>query len=1388
MLTFMQKPNPISPLSLLAGAVALLGLAQATAGPARSSLPPRAAAAWAALPLAFEPLPDQPEAPARFLARGHNYHFTIAPTQAQLTLWKVVSPPSSPLDRVPSVSARVAQARTLRLDFLGANPQARLAGLDALPGKVNYLIGNDPARWRTGVGTYRQVRVAAVYPGIDLVYYGNQDRLEYDLVVAPGAEPGSIAVHFEGADRVTLNADGELVLGLGADEVRQPRPALYQNVGGQRRAVAGGYRLKDARTVTFTAGQYDRSLPLVIDPTLLYSTYFGGNGDDIIWAVKVYPPDGSIYLAGQTTSSQFPFVVPTGGYQSTNAGGNITGDAFIARLDASGTNLLFFTFLGGTGDNSALDLALDAEGHAYVTGFTDSTNFPAGPVAGLPNATHISGTLTPAGVYFLDAFVAELTSDGAGLLFSAYLGGSDLDAGIGIALDASNFVYVTGYTYSTNFPTANPLVVKPLGSSAVLTLDTVQGSNDVFVTKFSPGGASLVYSTYLGGGNYDVGQGIAADDQGNAYVTGYTASTNFPVTAVLTDLTGQLDNSTNAVASYNGRIVPPYDAFVAKIAPLGSNLLYCAYLGGANNDSGYRIRLDGAGAVYVTGASSSPDFPSLPQVITNLIPRGLTNASYLNDDIFLTKLTAHDNVPTIECSFLFGGTGNDTGWDLAVAPVTTNIFLTGSTTSTNFPFYPLSATNAPFLQATNQVRSNDVFVASFAPTILISTNFIITNILVNGHLQPVLFPVPVTNHVLTNVYALTLGGTRDEFGLGIDVDAAGNAYVVGQTESGDFPVLNALQPVLAGRSDGFLAKIQYDDALTAVTVDTVPPHLLVIVDGSTNVAPFITNWAYGSGHIIGAVPVQAGAPGTQFVWTGWNQNGFLSQQVMPEGPATNYIASFQTQYFLTTAAVGGGVVNPPSGWQNAGAIVRITATPASGATFAGWAGSGTGSLSGTANPISLTMGGPITETASFTGTPGNRLTVVVNGAGTVSPNYNGQALQVGRSHVVTAQPNPGNVFTSWTGSLITTNPALSFVMSNGLVLVANFTTNVFAAAQGNYVGLFFDTNHPVPISAGAFSATVSPNGAFSASLQVAGQPPGFGGQSYALAGQFNNGGTFTGSIPLGGTLSPVLVRLQLDLNGGNRLTGAVSQNFWLAQLLAERSVYGPANLAPERGRTYNLRVVGSPNSLAAPGGDSFGTVTVSPAGQVTFTGTLSDNSPVTQTTFVSGDGLWPLYVRLYGGRGAILGWLSFAGSGASQIAGAVSWFKAPLPVPRQMYPGGFAFDTEAVGGAYTFTNGQRVLGLSQARVVVQNAGLLENYESGFTNLVSVTANNQVVNLTRSEPLSLTVNPAVGSFAGSFRHPVTGQAVPFRGSLLPFLTNGTGFFLTTNQSGRVYFGP
>ena len=300
-------------------------------------------AAFGNLPLYFEANQDQADHPTLFVARGNDCQFSISPAAAQFELQKT------------DARTKKTSGRTVQMQFVGAGSQAQIQGADELSGKINYLVGSNPAQWRTGVATFARVRIEQLYPGVNLVYYGNQRQLEYDFTVASGANPNAVKIRFAGVDKISIGAQGELILTLGQAEIIQPAPVIYQTADGARQTVSGGYRLVDARTVAFAVGKYDHQLPLVIDPILSYSTYFGGSGNETAWKVAV-DTNGFVYVAGQTTSAQ---LATTNAFQKIFAGGSFTGDAFVAKFDSTGTNLVYCTYLGGSQDDFASGLAVD---------------------------------------------------------------------------------------------------------------------------------------------------------------------------------------------------------------------------------------------------------------------------------------------------------------------------------------------------------------------------------------------------------------------------------------------------------------------------------------------------------------------------------------------------------------------------------------------------------------------------------------------------------------------------------------------------------------------------------------------------------------------------------------------------------------------------------------------------------------------------------------------------------------------------------------------------------------------------------------------------------------------------------------------------------------------
>jgi hypothetical protein len=696
--------------------------------PVAAAAEARVSEAYGKLPLHFEANRGQTHEDVRFLARGPGYNLFLTPTEAVLTLMKQEAPARRPAAHDKSKPRTPATGTVLRITFAGANPDLRVTGLEELPGKANYFIGNNPAKWRTNVPTYLKARYTDLYPGIDLIYYGNQRQLEYDFVVHPGADPSAIALRFMGADKVEVDVQGDLVLHTVVGPIRQRKPVIYQEIGGVRKEIPGGYVLTATRQASFKVAAYDASQPLVIDPVLFYSTYLGGNAFDVGSSIAV-DSAGNAYVTGFTNSSNFP---TTAGAFHTTFGGSF--DAFVTKLNPTGSGLVYSTYLGGSGQDIGRAIAVDAARNAYVTGLTNSSNFPT--TAGAFQTAYGGGSQ--------DAFVTKLNRTGSALVYSTYLGGSDVDDGFSIFVDAVGNAYLSGGTNSANFPTT---------PGAFQT--TNAGGFDAFVTKLNPtGSAPLVYSTYLGGSGDDGGNPvvIAVDAFGNAYVSGATNSTNFPTTAGAFQTT------------YGGGIL---DAFVTKLNPTGSApLVYSTYLGGSGEDSSTGIAVNAAGNAYVTGGTFSTNFPTTPGAFQTTFGAGSFHA-------FVTKFNPTGSAPLVYSTYL-GGSGGDGGSAIAV-DATGNAYVTGSTNSSNFP------TTAGAFQTTFGGGINDVFVTKLNPT---------------GS-APLVYSTYLGG-----------SGDDEGSGIALDPMPNPNAYVVGLSASTNFPITpGAFQTSNAGSYDAFVAKI-----------------------------------------------------------------------------------------------------------------------------------------------------------------------------------------------------------------------------------------------------------------------------------------------------------------------------------------------------------------------------------------------------------------------------------------------------------------------------------------------------------------------------------------------------------------------------------------------------
>ncbi|MBP6822718.1 MAG: SBBP repeat-containing protein, partial [Acidobacteria bacterium] len=927
--------------------------------------------AYGRLPMSFEANQGQANEAVKFISRGHGYQVFLTDDQTVLVLQNVEC--SGCKESTPSPNSQLPAPNFLRFRLQGAR-DAAITASGLLPGKSNYLIGDDSSRWRTNIPNYSQVEYNEVYPGVAMKFYGTQRSLEYDFEVAPGVDPSGITLSVEGAEKIELDESGDLVLHVGGQRIYTRAPVSYQTVAGKQSQVVSRYVLKGGNLIGFEVPSYDRKQPLVIDPVVDFSTFFGGIGSDEGFSIAV-DSTGAAYVTGTTYSNNFNTFAPL---QTLNRGGKF--DAFITKINPAGSAIVYSTYLGGSGEDQGRGIAVNSAGEAYVAGITNSQDFNT--------RNPLQATITGLAE---DAFVVKVNAAGTDLLFSTYLGGNSIDQAFAIAVTSSGDAVVTGSTVSTNFPTKNPLqatnrggadvfvtrlkgdgtqliystylggglfdeaygialdsggnvyVVGATASNDFNTLNPFQANNagagsDGFLAKINSTGTSLIYSTYLGGTGVDVAYGVAVDANLNAYVTGHTFSTNFPTQSPMqatnhgeadafvtrfnlngsaliysTYLGGALGDFgrgivvdagsqpiiTGRTASTDFNVSNPLqatnlgnvDAFVSKLSINGSALIYSTYLGGALEDLAYGIAIDSTGAVYVTGDTRSTDFNTqaplqsasrggLDAFVTKINPAGstMTYSTYLggsgedlasaialdtagnayitgytssNDyatispiqttsrgglEVFVTKIFA--DASSIAFNTYFGGNGSDTGNAIAV-DTGGNCYVTGATTSTDFP------TRNP-IQANNR-GGLDAFVAKFNST---GTNVI---------------------------YSTYLGGQFGDAGKGIAVDLAGNVWIAGGTFSDNFPVASAFQPTNRGLGDAFVTRI--NSAGTALTYSSF------LGGGNTDEAAGIAIDTAGNAYVVGNTsspdfntknPLQANNRG--------QQDAFVSK-VTPEGTA-----------------------------------------------------------------------------------------------------------------------------------------------------------------------------------------------------------------------------------------------------------------------------------------------------------------------------------------------------------------------------------------------------------------------------------------------------------------------------------------------------------------------
>jgi len=831
-------------------------------------------------PLRFERNVGQAGAGVEFLARGAGYAALVNAT---------------------SLTLRFGGVFQMRLE--GANPAAKAELVEPLNSPSHYLRGQT---WHTDVPTYARLVYHQVYPGIDVAYYGNPSRLEYDFIVAPGSDPSAIRVSFAPREAVTVSADGDLIVQTPGGELRQLHPRLYQRSFEGDTEVHGAYVSTGPAEIGFLVETYDHNKPLIIDPTLTYSSYLGGSADDSVSAIAL-DASGNIYLAGWTDSVDFPM---EDAFQSSNRGGV---EAFVVKLNPAGTALLYSTYLGGTYSDRAAGLAVDSSGCAVVTGSTQSSGFPT---LNAFQAT-LHGTS--------DAFVTKLNAAGNGLIFSTFLGGSSQESGNGVALDTAGNIYVTGSTSSADFPRLNAYQAAN------------HGTQNAFLVKLSSTG-SLIYGTYLGGSLTDSGNGVAVDSFGNAYITGGTTSLNFPVVG--------------GVQAHNAG---GQDAFVAKFNTTGSSLVYSTYLGGSGGttmqpETGNAIAVDSIGDAYVTGTTSSIDFP-----LVNPFQAGLAGSS----DAFVTELNSSGSA--IAYSSYLGGSSVDYGNAIAVSP-SGAAYIAGYTASTDFPVVDA-------IQEAN-AGSYDAFVAVVAP---------------GG---------------ASMLFSTYLGGASSDAANAIAIDTLGNICLAGQTLSYGFPTVAPLEAANPGGYGGFVAKIQIS-TLSPPSVVIDSPTAGASVSGTITVVGWAIDNTAAVGTAIGNVQVLVDGNPVGTATYGISRTDVCTAYPGRAGcPNVGYSYQLNTgtltpgSHTITVSATNSDAI-PLTGSVNTTVNLSASVGPPSVVIDSPTAGA---SVSGTITVVGWTI-----DNKAAVGTAINTIQVLVDGNAVGSATYG-----ISRPDVCTAYPNrPG---------------------------------------------------------------------------------------------------------------------------------------------------------------------------------------------------------------------------------------------------------------------------------------------------------------------------------------------------------------------------------------------
>jgi len=950
------SPLPVSPIATIS---------RASLSPASLHAKPEAKSILGQLPLIFEPNQGQADSEVKFLARGAGYSLFLEPTSAVLALR------NAPNSRVTNSQSFV------RMNLVGANPAAATRGTDLLPGKSNYVIGNDPKKWHSDVPQFSGVHYANVYPGIDLIFYGSQGRLEYDFKIAPGADPSQAELQFDGAGRLKLSGGDLILTAADAGGLRLQAPQVYQRDGDRRRPVAGRFVVRADNHVGFEIGAYDHSRELVIDPVLQFSSYFGGSGSVSSPSVAVNGP--YIYLVGSTTSASG---FPLNGTASTQIGPGA--DIFVAKiLPSQPPAVLYMTFLGGSGTDTSVGVGVDNGGKAYIVGNTTSTDFPTSNtnVLGYQTSPAVKGSQC-ASITCSSVFLTVLNSSGAApLSYSSYLSGNGNDLASGMTIDGQGDVFIIGTTTSNDVPSitdAFPATFLPVPFQTQ-SVSSIQ----FFVTKVNtivPSTGGIAYSTYFGGASpvppIANGGGIAVDSTGNIYFSGTTnffnsgagqfgnsgLSGDFPILNSYQPCLDMVPPVTRTISNPCTTPATPYptDAFVAKLNPnaaAGSQLLFSTYFGGLNTDSSTAIAIDsGAANIYVTGATNSTDIvlPTGTAAFQSCLDTPPPNvlpcpAASGNSDAYVARLSnpalsgtgTPNNVALTYFSYL-GGSGTENGSAIGVLNASTttlgDVVLTGSTDSTNFP-----VTTGAIQSQLGTGATQNAFFAQIDTTTTIGNNGV-------------------------GSYSTYFGGNGSDRGTSIAVDANQNSYFAGDTTSTNLQVVDPLTgaggTTFSGTKDAFVVKLG-SAANLAIQTPTISPAGVVPAGNQVTTTFTIAN-------------------------EGPDPASFIT--------VTGVISSGMT---FATATAGSGTCSPPSGSTAVCTIPVLQSGSTSSVVFAVTPGS-TGNYSVTATVASAnntSSNQPDSATASF-----------VAGGFNLSVNPPARNVSAGNLTTYSVQLNPSPVF------------------------------------------------------------------------------------------------------------------------------------------------------------------------------------------------------------------------------------------------------------------------------------------------------------------------------------------------------------------------------------------